>query len=53
MFLDQPHGGEGVVTLDAHNAVLLCGLAVARVVLGLYWAPVIALADRSVQFFLG
>ena len=30
-----------------------CVLAAATVVLGVYWAPVIALADRSVQFFTG
>jgi NADH-quinone oxidoreductase subunit N len=53
MFLDQPRGDEGVVTLDAHNAFLLYFLAVPTIVLGIYWAPVIALAERSVRFFLG
>jgi len=53
MFLDQPRGDEGVVVLDAHNAFLLYFLAIPTVVLGVYWAPVIALADRSVRFFLG
>ena len=53
MFLDQPRGDEGVVVLDAHNAFLLYFLALPTIVLGLYWAPVIALAERSVRFFLG
>jgi NADH-quinone oxidoreductase subunit N len=53
MFLDQPRGDEGVVALDAHNAFLLYFLAVPTILLGLYWAPVIALADRSVRFLMG
>lgn len=53
MFLDQPRGDEGVVALDAHNAFLLYFLAIPTIALGLYWAPVIALAERSVRFFLG
>ncbi len=53
MFLDRPRGDEGVVALDPHNAFLLWFLAVPTVLLGIYWAPVIALADRSVKFFLG
>ena len=53
MFLDMPRGDEGVVVLDAHNAFLLYILAIPTIVLGIYWAPVIALADRSVRFFLG
>jgi NADH-quinone oxidoreductase subunit N len=53
MFLDQPRGDEGVVALDTHNAFLLWFLAIPTIGLGLYWAPVIALAERSVRFFLG
>ncbi len=53
MFLDEPRGDEGVVALDAHNAFLLWFLAVPTIVLGIYWAPVIALAERSVRFFMG
>ncbi len=48
-----PTGTEGVVTLDAHNACLLYFLALPTLVLGVYWAPVIDLADRSVHFFVG
>jgi NADH-quinone oxidoreductase subunit N len=53
MFLDMPVGDEGVVTLDAHNACLLYFLALPTLVLGVYWAPVFDLADRSVRFFAG
>jgi NADH-quinone oxidoreductase subunit N len=53
MFLDFPTGGEGTVALDWSNGVLLVMLSGLTVVLGVYWAPVIALADRSVHFFLG
>jgi len=53
MFLDQPRGDEGVVALDTHNAFLLYFLAIPTIVLGIYWAPVIALAERSARFFLG
>jgi NADH-quinone oxidoreductase subunit N len=53
MFLDMPQGDEGVVTLDPHNAFLLYFLVLPTIVLGVYWAPVIDLADRSARFFLG
>jgi NADH-quinone oxidoreductase subunit N len=53
MFLDMPQGDEGAVVLDSHNAFLLWFLAVPTIILGIYWAPVFDLADRSVRFFLG
>jgi len=53
MFLDMPTGDEGVVVLDSHNAYLLYFLAIPTLVLGIYWAPVFDLADRSARFFLG
>ena len=53
MFLDFPTGGETTVTLDRANGALLILLAVFTVVLGVYWAPLIAFADRSLQFFTG
>jgi NADH:ubiquinone oxidoreductase subunit 2 (subunit N) len=53
MFLDFPVGGEGNVALDWSNGALLGILAVCTVVMGIYWAPVIAVADRSVRFFMG
>src|SRR6185295_3860956 len=49
MFLDFPRGDEGVVVLDPHNAWLLYFLAIPTILLGVYWAPVIDLADRSVR----
>ena len=53
MFLDFPTGRELPVTVGAHNGVLMWTLSAATVVLGIYWAPVIALADRSLHFFTG
>lgn len=53
MFLDFPEGGEGLVAVDWSNGTLLGVLVAATVVLGLYWAPVIALAERSVRFAAG
>jgi NADH-quinone oxidoreductase subunit N len=53
MFLDFPEGGEGSVVVDWSNGSLLGLLAVLTVVLGVYWAPIKAVADRSVQFFAG
>ena len=53
MFLDFPTGGEAAVGLDWSNAALVGVLAVATIVLGVYWAPVIALADRSARFLMG
>jgi NADH-quinone oxidoreductase subunit N len=53
MFLVEPEGGEGPVVLDRHNGVLLGVLAVATLVLGVYWAPLADLADRSAHFFIG
>ena len=53
MFLDQPNGDEGVVSTEPWNYGLMGALACLTIILGLYWAPVIALADRSVSFFMG
>ena len=53
MFLDFPTGGEKTVSLDRANGALLILLAVFTVVLGIYWAPLIAFADRSARFLLG
>jgi NADH-quinone oxidoreductase subunit N len=53
MFLDQPTGEEAVVTGEAWNYGLMGVLAAATIVLGLYWGPLIAFADRSLKFFTG
>ncbi len=53
MFLDQPAGDEAAVTGEAWNYGLMGVLAAATIVFGLYWAPLIAFADRSLKFFTG
>jgi len=53
MFLDFPRGGEATVALDWSNGFLMWLLTAATVGMGIYWAPVIDLADRSVRFFTG
>jgi NADH-quinone oxidoreductase subunit N len=53
MFLDFPEGDEAQVTVGLHNGSLMWGLCAATLVLGVYWSPVIGLADRSLQFFTG
>jgi NADH-quinone oxidoreductase subunit N len=53
MFLDFPEGNEAPVTVGLHNGSLMWGLCAATLVLGVYWSPVIGLAERSLQFFTG
>ncbi len=54
MFLDSPAGDEGTMAAaDSWNYGLMGVLAVATIVLGIYWAPVIAFANRSLHFFTG
>ncbi len=53
MFLDQPAGDEGSVRFQLWNYGLMGVLACATIVLGLYWAPVISFASRSLNFFVG
>jgi NADH-quinone oxidoreductase subunit N len=53
MFLDFPQGGETTVSIDAFNGGLAVALAASTVVLGVYWAPLVGLAGRSVHFLLG
>jgi NADH-quinone oxidoreductase subunit N len=53
MFLDFPDGSEAPVRVSRHNGALMWALTGATVVIGIYWTPVIALADRSVRFFTG
>jgi NADH-quinone oxidoreductase subunit N len=53
MFLDQPDGSEKPVSVSLYNGALLYGLSLATIVLGVYWEPVIGLADRSLRFFVG
>src|SRR5512143_475791 len=53
MFLDFPDGTEAPVTVSAHNGSLMWGLSAATIVMGVYWAPVVAFTNRSLQFFTG
>lgn len=53
MFLERPAGGEGVVTVDLHNGILLGALTFGTVALGVFFGPLKDFADRSTQFFLG
>jgi len=53
MFLDMPEGDEPAVRFEPWNYGLMGVLATATVVLGFYWTPVIAFANRSLHFFVG
>ncbi|MFZ1890245.1 MAG: NADH-quinone oxidoreductase subunit N [Candidatus Binataceae bacterium] len=53
MFLDPPNGDEGTVTFDFWNYGLMGVLACATIILGIYWAPVMSFATRSLHFFTG
>lgn len=53
MFFDFPEGDEAPVSVGLHNGSLMWGLCAATLVLGVYWSPVIGLAERSLQFFTG
>ncbi|HVN87758.1 MAG TPA: NADH-quinone oxidoreductase subunit N [Candidatus Binatia bacterium] len=53
MFLDQPQGNEGAVTVGLQDGCVLWTLAAATLALGLYWSPVMGLVERSMQFFVG
>jgi len=53
MFLEQPAGEAGPVTVEYWNYGLMGALAIATIFLGLYPPPIIAFASRSMHFFLG
>jgi hypothetical protein len=53
MFLEEPRGDETPITFEPWNYGLMGVLACATIVLGLYWTPIIAFADRSMHFFTG
>jgi len=53
MFMDAAPQGAVEVAVGWHNGSLLLLLSGATVAIGLYWAPLIHLADRSVRFFVG
>lgn len=53
MFFEMPEGDEKPVRIEAWNYGLMGALATATVILGFYWTPVIAFANRSLHFFVG
>ena len=53
MFLDQPDEGAPVFSGEVWNYGLMGILVTATIVFGLYWTPVLSLADRSLKFFTG
>ena len=52
MYLDLPVDGDPTMVADTHNSLLIGFLVLATIVFGVYWAPVIDFADRSL-FFVG
>lgn len=50
MFLDFPDGSETAIAIDWRNSALLGALTALTVILGIYWAPLIAFADSSIRF---
>jgi NADH-quinone oxidoreductase subunit N len=50
MYLDVPTATDPVVAVDRHGFLLVSLLALATLVFGVYWAPVIDFADRSLLF---
>jgi NADH-quinone oxidoreductase subunit N len=50
MYLDLPIEGDPVVVIDGHSSFLVGVLMLATLVFGVYWAPVIDFAERSLLF---
>jgi NADH-quinone oxidoreductase subunit N len=50
MYLDQPKLSDPAVVVDGHSLFLVSVLAVGTLVFGVYWAPIIDFADRSLLF---
>lgn len=53
MYLDAPVAGDPEIVVDRYNAVLAGALVVLTVTFGVYWAPVVDFADRSLVLFRG
>ena len=51
MYLDRPRDDDPVMTVDMHTSALVGVLTVLTLVFGLYWAPVIDFAERSLLFY--
>jgi NADH-quinone oxidoreductase subunit N len=50
MYLDLPVDGDPVMAVDAHSFFLVGVLMLGTLVFGVYWAPVIDFAERSLLF---
>jgi len=50
MYLDFPVEGDPVMAIDGHSSFLVGVLMLATLVFGVYWAPVIDFAERSLLF---
>ncbi len=53
MYLDAPESDAPSVSLGWHHSILVGALVTGTVVFGIYWAPLIALAQRSIFFAAG
>jgi NADH-quinone oxidoreductase subunit N len=51
MYLDRPRDDDPVMAVDMHTSALVGVLTVLTLVFGLYWAPVIDFAERSLLFY--
>jgi NADH-quinone oxidoreductase subunit N len=51
MFLDFPEPTDGRIELNPSAATLLGLLSAMTVVLGVYWGPLVAFTNQSLQFF--
>ena len=51
MYLDNPVDGDPVMSVDLHTSALVGVLTVLTIVFGLYWAPVVDFAERSLLFY--
>jgi len=50
MYLDLPVDGDPIVAIDLHSFFLVGLLMLGTLVFGVYWAPVIDFAERSLLF---
>ncbi|RMD83670.1 MAG: NADH-quinone oxidoreductase subunit N [Candidatus Dadabacteria bacterium] len=53
MYLEAPDEGAPPVELGAHQSVLVGALVAGTLVFGVYWAPLVELAQRSIFFATG
>jgi len=50
MYLDSPLDGDPIMHADLPNSILVGVMVLGTVVFGVYWAPVIDFAERSLMF---